>query len=359
MKAEIKSESSFFWKRLLALCLAVLTAGCAWGCGSGDSGDPAAVLAETEEWLAEKVTEPAPGSVGGEWTVIALSRAADESGGSGADEDWRSEYLAAADDYVKAAGGVLHSRGGYEYTEYARMILGVTAAGGDPRSVGGYNLLEALTDMDDVLRQGTNGPVWTLIAYDCGGYEIPASDAPKQGQTSREALIRAILDLQQEDGGWSLSGGASDPDMTAMALTALAPYKTGKGGRPEEVSEETLAAAAEAAEKGIECLSALQQEDGGYASMDSDASESCSQAVTALSSLGIDCAGDERFIKGETSLLDALLSYRAENGGFCHSAADEEADLMASEQACYALAAYVRFQNGGNALFDMTDKGTR
>lgn len=353
MKFLIKHESSFSWKRLLALCLAVLTAGCVWGCGSkdGDSGDPAAVLSETGAWLTEKVTEPVPGPVGGEWTVIALARSG--GSGSGANDSYFEDYLASADACVKDAGGVLHSRTGYKYTEYARMILGVTAAGGDPRDVGGYNLLEALTDMDNVLRQGTNGPIWTLIAYDCGGYEIPKT--ADGTQTSREALLEAILDLQQEDGGWSLDGGASDPDMTAMALTALAPYDTGKGGRPEEVSEKTLKAAAEAVERGIGCLSALQQENGGYASMDSDASESCSQAVTALSALGIDCAGDERFLKGETSLLDALLGYRTEDGGFSHSADLAESDLMATEQACYALVAYVRFQKGEKALFDMTE----
>lgn len=34
---------------------------------------------------------------------------------------------------------------------------------------------------------------------------------------------------------------------------------------------------------------------------------------------------------------------------------DEEVNLMSTEQACYALAAYVRNQKGESTLFDMTE----
>lgn len=349
-----KKRSSFLWKRLLALCLAVITAGYAWGCGSGgDGGDPSAVLAETCQWLTENVTEPAPAAIGGEWTIVALSRGGEEP--SGAEEGYFQQYLAAADQYVKDAGGVLHTKTGYKYTEYARIILGVTAAGGDVTDIGGYNFLEKLTDMENVRRQGVNGPIWALIAYDCGGYQIPKDGTAGENQTSREALIQAILDQQLEDGGWNLDGDAADPDMTAMALTALAPYAVGSSARTEEVSAQTLDAVKAAAEQGVSRLSELQQEDGGYVSMDSDSSESCSQVITALSSLGIDCAADERFIKEGSSVLDALLAYGADGGGFRHSRQDEEVNLMSTEQACYALAAYVRNQKGESTLFDMTE----
>ena len=361
-----KRTSSLFWKRLLALCLAALTAGCAWGCGSGeDTDDLSAALEETRAWLAEQVSEPAPGPIGGEWTVVALSRSGTDVPGAG--EDYFQQYLSAADQYVKAAGGVLHSKTGYKYTEYARMILGVTAAGGDVTDIGGYNFLEKLTDMENVQRQGVNGPIWTLIAYDCGGYEIPggsqdaagsqdASGSRQPGQTTREALIQAILDKQLADGGWNLSEDTADPDMTAMALTALAPYYTGEAARAEEVSAETLDAVKAAVDKGISRPSELQQEDGGYASMDSDASESCSQVVTALSALGIDSRTDDGFVKEEGSVLDALLRYRdKESGAFRHSVQDAETNLMSTEQACYAMAAYARWQNGEKALYDMTE----
>ena len=66
--------------------------------------------------------------------------------------------------------------------------------------------------------------LWALNALDCGGYEIPDAQ-PGEEQTTREALIRLLLRERKADGGWCFSGDASDADMTAMALTALAPYK--------------------------------------------------------------------------------------------------------------------------------------
>lgn len=346
---ENKEKSSFLWKQFLILFLAAVIAGTGWGCGGGKGGgEPSSLLAGTCRWLVENVSEPAPGPVGGEWAVVALSRSGGELSGAG--EEYFQKYLSAAEAYVKAAGGVLHTKTGYKYTEYARMILGVTAAGGDVTDIGGYNFLEKLTDMDNVQRQGINGPVWTLIAYDCGGYEIP------DGETTREALILAILEKQLPDGGWDLAGDAADPDMTAMALTALAPYYTGAAERIDEVGSQTVDAVKAAADKGIARLSKLQQDDGGYASMGSDSSESCSQVITALSSLGIDCGSDGRFVKDGGSLLEALLSYRDEDSGaFYHSMQDTETGMMPTEQACYALASYLRYQNGQKALYDMTE----
>ena len=40
---------------------------------------------------------------------------------------------------------------------------------------------------------------------------------------TREKLIQVILDAQLTDGGWDLSADKADPDMTAMAIQALAP----------------------------------------------------------------------------------------------------------------------------------------
>lgn len=348
---EDTGNSSALWKRLLTLCLAVMIAAAAWGCGSGKSDggdDPSAALEAACRWLTENVSAPAPGTMGGEWTIVALSRSGEELSGAG--EAYFQQYLLAADEYVAAAGGVLHSRTGYKYTEYARMILGVTAAGGDVTDIGGYNFLEKLTDMENVQRQGINGPIWTLIAYDCGGYQIP------EGDTTREDLIQAILDKQLEDGGWDLAGDAADPDMTAMALTSLAPYYTGAAARIYEVSSQTMDAVREAVDKGLSRLSELQQDDGGYSSMGSDSSESCSQVLTALSALGIDGGSDGRFVKENGSVLEALLRYGdKDSGAFYHSAQDDETGMMPTEQACYALAAYVRYQNSEAALYDMSE----
>ena len=77
--------------------------------------------------------------------------------------------------------------------------------------------------MDKVTYQGLNGAIFALIALDSAGYKVPAA-AEDANQTSSEALVAYILDKQLSDGGWALSGDSADPDMTAMAVQALAAY---------------------------------------------------------------------------------------------------------------------------------------
>jgi acetyltransferase-like isoleucine patch superfamily enzyme len=76
-----------------------------------------------------------------------------------------------------------------------------------------------------------------------------------------------------------------------MTLQALAPY----AGEPE---------AGEAVERALEFLSFRQQDDGGYASFGTKNPESAAQVLVALSSLGIDCTEDARFIKNGCTILD-------------------------------------------------------
>ena len=130
--------------------------------------------------------------------------------------------------------------------------------------------------------------------------------------------------------------------MTAMALTALAPYK----------DDAEVKAAVDAA---LTYLSDAQQADGGFMSWGAANSESCAQVIVALTALGIDPTSDERFIKEGGTVLDALCAFACEGGGFRHSSDQAEPDGMATEQGFYALAAYDRFRQGKTRLFDMTD----
>ena len=109
-----------------------------------------------------------------------------------------------------------------KYSEYSRTILGLTAIGEDVTDVGGYNLLQPLSDFDQTIWQGVNGTIWALVAFDSHDYEIPEAEEGKN-QTTREKLIDDILKNEVSGGGWSIFGGA-DSDMTGMALQALAPY---------------------------------------------------------------------------------------------------------------------------------------
>lgn len=229
---------------------------------------------ETGQYL---LSQPAPttGSIGGEWAVIGLRRA-----GLLTDEMARS-YKAAAEDYVRQSGSPRLHRA--KSTDTSRTILGLTAAGYDATAVAGIDLTAGLSDMSYLRIQGLNGPIWALIALDCGGYAIPQA-AEGEEQTTREGLVSEILSAQCPDGGWTLLGEASDVDMTAMALTSLSPYLENRDVQA-------------AVERALTCLSRVQQDNGGFMSWGTVNSESCAQVIVALTSLGIDPAADSRFIK--------------------------------------------------------------
>lgn len=312
------------WLLVLLLCV---------GCGKEEDAAWKTAYETTGTMLSE-TGDVTVGSMGGEWLIIGLSRSGRLT------DEMAQAYLKEADSYVRetAQAGRLHPK---KSTDNSRVILGVTAAGGDPTDIGGVDLTSGLTDMDYLKIQGNNGPIWALIALDCGGYEIPKNENPA-AQVTREGLVAHLLSLQQEDGGWGLMGKDTGTDMTAMALQALAPYR----------EEERVAAAVK---KGVAFLSKLQQEDGGYAAFGSDSSESCAQVVVALTALGIDPAKDERFEKGGKTVLDALCSYGLEEGGFFHTREQPLLNGMATEQGYYALTAYDRFCRGESTLYDMTD----
>ena len=313
-------------KRMISVLLALLLLLCA--CGAEQPWQ--AAYRRTGQALASQ-EDYGVGSVGGEWAIIGLSR-------SGLlKENVAQSYLQKVGEYVRSVGTARLDRS--KSTENSRIILGVTAAGGDVTNLGGVNLLEGLTDMQFVSFQGINGPIWALIAFDCGGYEIPAAQ-PGEEQTTREALIDLILQARRADGGWSFAGDVSDPDMTGMALTALAPYHD-------------RADVAEAVEAALQCLSDLQEDDGGFASWGSESSESCAQVIVALTALGIDPQKDARFTKNGRNVLDALCSFALDEG-FYHSTELVEVNGMATEQAYYALTAYARFLDGKSRLYDMT-----
>ena len=338
------------YKKKIAAILLVfcMVAGCILtGCSGDTERTP---IERVQQYLKTAVPQPYCGPAGGAWAVIGLVQ-----GGAEPEESWTDGYAASVEDTVRSKDGVLNSRTGYKYTEYSRIILGWTAIGRNPQNVAGYNFLEKLTDMDNVCKQGINGPVWALIAFDSRAYEIPANpdhSRPEAKQTTRQALVRYILDAQTSDGGWNLTGDTADADLTAMALTALAPYYTGDSQLSQQVEAETLDDVKTAVDEALACLSAMQMTDGGFGSFGEATSESCAQVVTALSSLGIDAGSDQRFVKDGGNALNALLSYQQEDGGFAHTA-DGETNLIASEQAAYALAAYMRVTEGQGRLFDM------
>lgn len=275
-------------------------------------------------YLLQTVPQPEVGSVGGEWCVLGLARA------SRGTESYFDAYRAAARRTVRETGGVLHR---VKYTEYARMVLAFTALGEDPADFAGFNVLAPLSDTKKVLFQGTSGAIWALLALDSNAY---AADA------ARNVYLKAIADGVGSDGGWALvPGDASDADLTAMALTALAPYAA-------EKDVQTLL------DNGLAFLSSIQNADGSFSTSGHATAESTAQVLVTLCTLGIS-ETDSRFVKNGTTVLEALLSFQHPNGGFRHEPDDAAANAMATEQAFYALAAVCRSRSGMCVLWDLRD----
>lgn len=311
--------------------------------------------AKSINFLMEKIQGTEGLSYGNEWIAMDLALSNEN-----VPEKVFTDYLANLNKEVKAREGVLNTRTGYKYTEYSRVIIGVNAVRkrtgkGNPEDISGYNFLKKLCNIENVARQGINGVIWALIAFDSCKSEIPAVEEERL-QTTRQNLVTRILDAQLEDGGWTVTGEMSDVDMTAMAIESLAPYYT-KLPKDEilwnDISEQLQEDVVIAVNKGIELLSKKQLEDGNYESWKTVNSESASQVITALSSIGIDVTEDERFIKRGKNILDVLLEFLNSDGSFSHKKGDG-GDFMATEQGLYSIIAYRRFKDEGSRLLEMT-----
>ena len=293
-----------------------------------------AIYKTTGDYI-EKLPGDELNAFGSEWYILGLAR----SGRKVFDD-----YYKAIEKYVSEnidENGRLDEK---RATDNAKLVLVLSALDKDVTDVGGHDLLKALSDMDYVTQQGLSGAIYALLAFDCRGYDIPSADKNVE-QTSREGLVKYILDKQLKDGGWAYSGDKAEPDMTAMALQALAAYY------------KTDAKVKEEADKAVTCLSKLQNTTGGYDSYGSVNSESAAQVITALTALGIDPDNDARFVKNGASVLDSLCGFYVDGGGFRH-VSDGKLDPTATAQGYYALAAYYRFAGSQTALYDMTDLDT-
>ena len=297
--------------------------------GSGEDTSYSEYLKKALANIKKTVPTPQVGSTNGEWAVLGLAR-----GNASVTNSYYDGYYDRVVAYVKAninSKGQLDSN---KSTENSRIILALTAIGEDPTSVGGRNLLTALNDLSYVKKQGSNGPIWALLAVDSGNYIY----------NYRDKLIDTILDERTEDGGWTHTGNTADVDMTAMAIQALAPY-----------NDEDHPKVKSAIEAALTLLSGMQQNDGGFASFGTPNSESAAQVVVALSALGLDANTDSHFVKNGHSVLENLLSYEQEDGSFQHTTDGSGNNQMSAEQGTYALVAYDRYVNKAHTLYDMTD----
>lgn len=262
----------------------------------------------TSERMCESVSNP---RFGDEWTLLALK----ESDYS-FPEGYVEKYSYNMEKKLKECNGDFNTR---RYTDYSKVILTYGKLGLDIDTLSEYHLIDRVCDFDKVTYQGINGPVFALMALDSieyADYEI------------KNRYIEYILNTQLKDGGWDLSERKADTDITAMVLTALAPYYT------KDKSVKT------AVDNAVKCLSKKQTKTGRYMTMNNVTSESSAQVIHALSILGINPNTDKRFIKNGKSAVDGLMDYFIPGkSAFAHVLKGKQ-DQIATQQAIWALSAY-------------------
>lgn len=307
------------------------------------SPDIDTVLSKVRSYILSKDTKPDYSSI---WNVIGLKRS-----GLYVPESYINLFYSNVIAYCESKDWQITRA---KYSDYSKLILALTAIGVDARDVMGHNLLAYLSDYENVSRQGNNGTIWALIALKSNpAYEIPEDPSAVQ-QNSEELLVKKVVGMQCQDGGWTMMGTTGDSDMTGMAMQALASYYNKDGY--EDVTA--------AIDKGLAWIEKNQLSSGGFGTMNTETSESVAQIITALCGVGIDCGEDARFIKNGKWPMTGLFQYYMPEGGFMHVAADAGnngggaggiIDGMATEQGLYATVAYRRFLDGETFLYDMSD----
>lgn len=340
-------------------------------------------------YVLDTVTNPTVGSTSGEWSVMDLAR----GGYTGFDyvnrlnaSDFNARYLANLENYIGTKNGVLSTT---KSTEYSRVMLALSALNKEANPVGNTGL--AMVDhlnksFNFSKKQGINGPIWELIALNTKKYEF--SDTTGLGDLNTKGkMLDHILNAEVSGGGWSLFG-AADPDITGMALQALAPYYNHLSAYEATGAEKPYKELVEKVERGIFKLSKLQADNGGYNAWGNVNAESTAQVIVALTELGknpkaqhinLPTINETALFNNQTAtqdgvttgnMVDALLTFYAagsgqavNSGGFRHvttgndggGGAGTTVNAMATEQVLYALIAYDRHKHNAATLYDMTD----
>ena len=247
-----------------------------------------------QAWLDGKLASEA-GNGAAEWYVMALHAAGERLDFSG---------------YRRALEQKLDSGGIISATAKQRCALALIAASdGDipPRC-------ETLLS-DSLGKQGLMSQIFGLHLISQG---VPC-------RTGSSEVVQSLLDVQLASGGWTLTGEYGDPDVTAMTLQALAPYRQQK-------------AVGEAVSRALDWLSGKQLADGGFSSYGNENPESASQVWIALAALDCSPLTDPRFVKNGHTLLDAIGQFSRGSGQYAHLP-DGAVNQAATMQVFLALTA--------------------
>jgi len=233
-------------------------------------------------------------------------------------------------------------------TEWHRTIFAITALGGDPYSFSSnkngkpINLIaDGIYNRGKIASLGKQGLIgWIYGLLTAASLDV---DFPEDAYYNYSDLVNEITSKQLADGGFKMSGNSADADVTAMAVQALALYDNRQG-------EKTLT---QNIKNAINCLSDLQNDDGSFSSLGEPTAESTAQVIIALCISEINPSVDERFIKNGNSAIDALLSFRQDDGGFSHIQTGNS-DGLATVQSMLALLSCQKFIEKKATIFDLS-----
>ncbi len=303
-------------------------------------------ICQTGQHLLSASPTPNTGTVGGEWLIFGLARS-----NVAMPKTYADSYISKAETYIVSEHNKPTRKFGHKVTDTQRLAITLASLGADIENVNGIDLVDYTwnkeTYMSDLIesqrelggRQGLNELCFGLLTID-----LLPSYTPSGAQITRQEIIKTILqDYQLSSGGFSLSkdNKTFDLDITAMTITALAPYYN-------RASYDNVT---KAIDKALTVISSKQNDDGGFGNPSNV--ESTAQVVVALCSLGIDPTIDTRF-KQDTNLISHVLSFQDQNDSFSHTL-NGATSQMATEQAFYALVSYERLITNQVPLYDMSD----
>ncbi len=220
-----------------------------------------------------------------------------------------------------SAGGMM--------TDYERIAIGLLSAGQDithfvyDDATGAYIdfVREIRNGAGGGISQGINAKIWGLIALNAAEYD---ENDYTDTLYDKDKFIDMILKDKSGD-GWAFGGGASaDPDMTGMALYALAPYRDRQDVK--EAGEKAFRWASEEA----------QLPNGKFGSWGTVNSCSSSQIIMGIVAWGKDPQGPQ-FTKSNGNALTGLMSYYLGDGTFAYTSGFDPA--FGTPQGIQALAA--------------------
>jgi len=240
-----------------------------------------------------KSAQHSDGNIGGfgasAWVVMAIASLGEDP------HNWKKDGGPSIVDYLKANANQLNES---KATDVERYILAMTAAGENPRNIGGKDYVGILEGLYDGTQIGDpnllNDDFWGVIALISAGKPF---DSPIIQNT-----VAFIKNNQNSDHGWGWGvGGSSDVDDTAAAIMALIAAK-------ESASSTVIVNA-------LSYIKSKQMDNGGFESWGATNPGTDSWAIDAIVAAEQDPTSTYWTKKGNTP-VDDLLTFQGEDGAF-------------------------------------------